>query len=138
MRQAWKHSMIVIGGAAVVALAIAIVAHSGEEAGSGGVREEAAAGAALEVVETSEVCMANDRFFGREQIPVEVDGKTYYGCCEGCKVRLTEDESVRFAVDPVTGEEVDKAAALIAARPDGSVLYFGDEESLARFRKEER
>jgi YHS domain-containing protein len=94
----------------------------------------AEAPAKLAAVATSEVCMVNDRFFAREQIPVEVEGKTYYGCCEGCKQRLAEDESVRLAVDPVTSEQVDKATATIAARPDGSVLYFASEESFERYR----
>lgn len=93
----------------------------------------AEAPASLAAVATSEVCMVNDRFFAREQIPVEVEGKTYYGCCEGCKQRLAEDESVRYAVDPVSGERVDKATATIAARPDDSVLYFASEENLRRY-----
>lgn len=91
----------------------------------------------LQVVETSEVCMVNDVFFARPQIPVEVEGKTYYGCCQACEQRLAEDAGIRRAVDPVTGEAVDKATALIAARPDGSVLYFADEKSLERYRQDE-
>lgn len=88
----------------------------------------------LERVPIEHVCMVNDFYFGRDQIPVEVEGKTYYGCCEGCKQRLKEDEAVRQAIDPVTGAEVDKASAVPAARPDGTVLYFQSEENLARYR----
>lgn len=88
--------------------------------------------AALTVVPNDQVCMVNDRFFGRKQIPVEVEGDTYYGCCEGCKKRLAEDRTVRFAVDPVTGEEVDKATAVIGARPDDTVLYFASRENLEK------
>lgn len=90
--------------------------------------------AALQVVANAEVCMVNDTFFARQQIPVEVEGRTYYGCCAACKQRLAEDAAIRSAVDPVTGEAVDKATATIAARPDGSVLYFASEENLARYR----
>lgn len=95
-----------------------------------------ASSAALQPVERRFVCMVNDAVFEREQIPVEVGGKTYYGCCEGCKARLKEDDAIRHAVDPLTGEEVDKATAIAAARPDGSVLYFASEESLERYLEE--
>ena len=41
-----------------------------------------------EIVPNDKVCMVNDRFMGVEQIPIEVDGTTYYGCCEGCVEKL--------------------------------------------------
>lgn len=41
-------------------------------------------------VEASKVCMVNDTVFDREQIAVEVEGKTYYGCCPMCKDRLNQ------------------------------------------------
>jgi YHS domain-containing protein len=37
------------------------------------------------------------------------------------------------ATDPVTGRAVDKATALIAATPDGRVLYFESAQTLSRF-----
>ena len=86
-------------------------------------------------VDPTTVCMVNDRAMGKPQIPIEVDSKTYYGCCEMCKQRLAQDEAVRYAKDPVTGERVDKAKAVIAERPDGSVLYFASAETLARYGK---
>ena len=54
-------------------------------------------------VETKKVCMVNDALFEKDQIPVEVEGKTYYGCCQMCKARLAQDAAIRSAVDPVTG-----------------------------------
>ena len=36
--------------------------------------------ALTEVTDPSQVCMVNDQFMGRAQIPVSVGGKTYYGC----------------------------------------------------------
>ena len=136
MRRKPKTMMILAGaaGALIFALAFGASARSDEEPAKEEARQEERA--ALEVVETREVCMVNDRFFAREQIPVEVGGKTYYGCCEGCKKRLAEDEAIRQAKDPVTGEPVDKATAVIAARPDASVLYFASEETLARYLEE--
>lgn len=89
--------------------------------------------AALQPVEHRFVCMVNDKVFERQMIPVEVDGRTYYGCCPMCEARLSDDPEVRTAVDPVTGNPVDKATAVIAAGPDGTVLYFESEATLARF-----
>lgn len=81
-------------------------------------------------VETDKVCMVNNQYFGTPQIPVEVDGRTYYGCCEGCKATLAGDPKARTAVDPVSGKPVDKAVAYIGAYPDGRVLYFGNAANL--------
>lgn len=78
--------------------------------------------------------MVTDRHFGKEQIPVPLDGRVYYGCCDGCKGRLAKDPSARMGRDPVTGREVDKAAAVIGARPDGSVVYFESDASLVSYR----
>jgi YHS domain-containing protein len=88
-------------------------------------------------VDPTTVCMVNDMAMGKPQIPVEVDAKTYYGCCEMCKQRLAQDEAVRYAVDPVTGARVDKAKAVIGERADGSVVYFESDATLARFGEKE-
>lgn len=84
-------------------------------------------------VETKKVCMVNDALFEKDQIPVEVEGKTYYGCCQMCKARLAEDAAVRSAVDPVTGNTVDKATAVPGALADGRVFYFESVETLAKY-----
>lgn len=93
---------------------------------------------ALKKVETKKVCMINNQLFEKDQIPVQVQGRTYYGCCEMCKERLAQDAAARTAVDPVTGKNVDKATAVIAAKPDGNVLYFESDGTLQRFLKGER
>lgn len=87
---------------------------------------------ALKKVETKTVCMINEHAMGKDQIPVEVDGKTYYGCCEMCKKALAADAAKRVATDPVTGKQVDKATAVIAAQEDGRVFYFESDETLAK------
>jgi YHS domain-containing protein len=92
----------------------------------------------LTKVETKKVCMVNNQLFEKDQIPVEVEGRTYYGCCEMCKERLANDANFRLADDPVTGKEVDKAKAVIAALPDGSVLYFESDATLERYKAGER
>ena len=95
--------------------------------------EEAKAAPQIQRVETKKVCMVNDAAFERDQIPVEVEGKTYFGCCEMCKQRLAQDAAVRAAVDPVSGKTVDKARAVIGKRPDGSVVYFESETNLRKY-----
>lgn len=88
----------------------------------------------LTKAEPKYVCMVNDTLlFPKDQIPVEVGGKTYFGCCEMCKGRLATDEAVRHAKDPVSGKTVDKATAVIGAKPDGKVLYFESEKTFKAF-----
>lgn len=82
--------------------------------------------------------MVNNQFMGRPQIPVTVDDKTYYGCCETCKGRLTSDPASRTAVDPVSGHAVDKATAVIAKAENGAVLYFESETTFAKYSGDHR
>lgn len=89
----------------------------------------------LRRVEAQYICMVNNRVFPVVQIPVEVEGKTYYGCCPMCEERLKKDAAMRKAVDPVSGAEVDKADAVIGAKGDGSVYYFETEENYEAFRE---
>ena len=70
-------------------------------------------------VEAKRVCMVNDTVFPRDQIPVEVEGKVYFGCCEMCKGRLAKDQAIRMSVDPISGKPVDKATAVIGADAEG-------------------
>lgn len=85
------------------------------------------------VDDPSLVCMVTNQVIGMRQIPVEVEGKTYYGCCPNCKTRLAQDPSARFATDPVSGARVDKASAVIGSDRNGRVHYFASEENLRRY-----
>jgi YHS domain-containing protein len=87
----------------------------------------------LRPVAADRVCMVNDQVFSDPQIPVVVDGKTYYGCCPACEAMLERERTMRVAIDPVTGKEVDKATAAIGAFPDGRVLYFASVENRDAF-----
>lgn len=87
----------------------------------------------LSKVETSYVCMVNNAVMAKPQIPVKVENKTYYGCCEMCAGTLKKDRKARFAIDPVSGKEVDKAKAVIGAKPNGEVLYFENEATFQKF-----
>ena len=98
-------------------------------------KEKGASFPSLQKVEAEYVCMVNNRLFSVKQIVVEVDGKTYYGCCPMCEERLKKDAAMRKAVDPVSGAEVDKAEAIIGAKRDGSVHYFETEENYEAFRE---
>lgn len=89
----------------------------------------------LKKVDNEKVCMVTDMLFGKKQIPVTHQGKTYYGCCANCKETLTKDSKARTAIDPVSGKSVDKAVAFIAAREDNSVLYFENENTFKQFSK---
>jgi YHS domain-containing protein len=86
------------------------------------------------VADSSQVCMVNDQFMGKPQSPTEVEGRTYYGCCAMCKEKLEKQREMRVARDPVTGEEVDKAKAVIVQDARGKVLYFASEDTLRKYR----
>lgn len=86
------------------------------------------------VSDPSQVCMINDQFMGRAQIPVVVGGRTYYGCCPACKEKLENQPASRMALDPVTGEQVDKARAIIVQDSAGKVMYFAREDTLRGYR----
>ncbi len=90
------------------------------------------------VTDTSRVCMVNNQFMGRPQIPVQVNGKTYYGCCAMCKARLEGDAKARTAVDPVTQTPVDKATAVIGTTSTGSTLYFASREHFDAYARRSR
>jgi YHS domain-containing protein len=90
-------------------------------------------GATFTRVEPSKVCMVNNHYMGREQIPVVVQGKTYFGCCEMCKGKLANEPSSRAAKDPVSGKTVDKAVAVIGSDPSGAVQYFENEKNLETY-----
>jgi YHS domain-containing protein len=108
----------------LVALLLCTAAFAGETTGP------------LKKVEPKTVCMVNEHAMGKDQIPVQVDGKTYYGCCEMCKKALATDATKRSAVDPVSGMIVDKAVAVIAAQEDGKVFYFENDANLAKYNEQ--
>lgn len=87
----------------------------------------------IEPVKHSDVCMVQNRYGIMKMIPVPIDGKTYYGCCQGCVARLKFRPEVRFAKDPVTGKDIDKASAFIVGNPDGTVTYFESRDTAEEF-----
>lgn len=118
--EAWKKSM-------------AMPSSTGASAGLPVIDPAAIFGVGVQRVEPKKVCMINERVFANDQIPVQVAGKTYYGCCEMCKTALAQDGSKRTALDPVSKRKVDKAVAVIGADKKGHVYYFENEENLRAF-----
>lgn len=92
-----------------------------------------AAGALTLVSDSKLVCMVTNQFMGKPQIPVEVSGRTYYGCCEMCKGRLARDAAARTATDPVSNRPVDKSEAVIAQNAKGEISYFENKANLAAY-----
>jgi YHS domain-containing protein len=89
-------------------------------------------------VESKYVCMINNQRFNKEQIPVAVGNRTYYGCCQMCKDKLRNDPRSRAAIDPVSKKKVDKATAIIGVDADGSAYYFENAENLKQFKQGSR
>jgi YHS domain-containing protein len=114
-------------------LSLPLVGFGDETASTSESEEATEQRAALEEVPAVKVCMVNDQLFAKDQIPVEVEGKTYFGCCEMCKGRLASDAAIRQATDPLTGESVDKATAVKAADAEGAIFYFATRENFEKF-----
>ncbi|MBO0340685.1 hypothetical protein [Flagellimonas profundi] len=87
-------------------------------------------------VPTELVCMVNDAYMGKIQMPVPVNGKTYYGCCQMCVKTLNEHDEARTALDPFSKQRVDKTEAFIVLMGmDGKVAYFESEENFLKFKE---
>ena len=129
-RRAVRWTAVLIAVAFIALLtACQRASEAGAPAAGGATQVQSKAGGGID---PSQVCFINNKYMGKPQIPVTVDGKTYYGCCAGCATALRSDPSTRVATDPYSGARVDKANAFIARNPTGpdTVLYF---ESAATF-----
>ena len=82
------------------------------------------------------VCMVNNAYMGKAQIPVPVNGKIYYGCCEMCVEKLNNDNKARTATDPFSNKLVDKTEAyIVLMSKEGAVAYFESEDNYLSFKK---
>ncbi len=93
---------------------------------------------AEEQLANNKVCMVNDAFMGVRQIEIPVGGKIYYGCCEMCVDKLNNNlDSVRYSIDPFTGEAVDKAEAYIVlkSKETSEVYYFRSEATYLQYKE---
>lgn len=90
-------------------------------------------------VPKEQVCMVNDAYMGKLQIPVPVNGKTYYGCCQMCVKTLNNNDDARTGIDPFSKQRVDKTEAFIVLiGMDGKVAYFESEENFLKFKEASR
>ncbi|MDE3741071.1 hypothetical protein [Maribacter polysaccharolyticus] len=82
------------------------------------------------------VCMVNNAYMAKPQIPVLVNGKTYYGCCEMCVGTLNNNESARVGIDPFSKKPIDKTEAYIVLMKDeGDVAYFESEQNFLNYKE---
>ena len=85
------------------------------------------------------VCMVNDAYMGKPQIPVPVNGKTYYGCCQMCVGTLNNEETARTATDPFSGKSIDKTEAyIVLMKEEGDVAYFESKENYLSYLKKQK
>ena len=94
----------------------------------------AATGERVKPIDAKFACFINKQKFDKPQMPVVVDGKTYYGCCQSCAQTLTSDPKSRMDTDPVSGKRVDKATAVVGADKAGTVYFFENMKNLKKFR----
>lgn len=81
------------------------------------------------------MCMLSNRYLGaHDHVPVSVDNHTYFGCCASCAARLGANAAARVAIDPTSGQQVDKARAVIARDERNRLLYFESEATYASAR----
>jgi len=92
-----------------------------------------AASEKVKQVDSKYVCMMTKKHFDTEQTAVNVEGRTYYVCCRMCKAELLKDASSREDVDPVSGNKVDKATAVVGVDKAGNVYFFENVQNLERF-----
>ena len=77
-----------------------------------------------DIVPHDQVCMVNNAYMGKKQLEVKHDGKTDYGCCKNCKLRIPQEENARMAYDPISHQLINKATAIIAiSDKNDNVMY---------------
>ena len=92
----------------------------------------------LETIEPNKVCMSTDAFMGgAPQIVVPNMDDKFYACSQHCIVALQSNEGERYAIDPVSKNQISKAKAFICLHPDrsGRVCYFESKENQLAFLK---
>lgn len=135
MNHSFRLALALLTSSPLIACATAPTTDEVARSQPSAVSRPAAMSGLTRVSDPSLVCMINNRFMGSPQIPVPVAGKTYYGCCAGCKAKLENDPTARTAVDPVTQATVDKAQAVLAQTNTGVVLYFENEQTFTTYAK---
>ena len=84
-------------------------------------------------VSSKHICFISGKRFERTLESVTIEGKSYYYCTSHCLETLKDDPASRSAVDPVSGNRVDKATAVLGQDRHGNV-YFFERDTLKKFR----
>jgi YHS domain-containing protein len=90
-------------------------------------------GKLTKVEDRKNVCMGTDKVSTHDLIPIKIQGRTYYACCNMCKTMLANDPYQRAAIDPVSNQQVDKSLAVIGVSSDGTAVYFESEKDLETY-----
>lgn len=90
---------------------------------------------ALIRIASSNTCMGSNQAQEKAQNYAMVDGKSYYGCTDMCIANLKKNTGFRYRRDPVSGNRVDKALAIVGAKKNGQLLYFESERNLLAYRE---
>lgn len=98
-----------------------------------GVRVTGPASQWLRKVSLDEVNMATNRHAGSIQARVTIDGRAYFATGDGYAAALANNAASRSAVDPYSGNRIDKASAAAYADASGRVMYFESEASYNDF-----
>jgi YHS domain-containing protein len=88
----------------------------------------------LKKVDSKFVCFITKKHFSSPQTAVNVDGKTYYSCCQMCTDKLKSDPASRMATDPVSGKQVDMAKAVVGIDKDGNAFFFENAANLKAYK----
>jgi hypothetical protein len=83
-------------------------------------------------VPDSMVCMVSGMVKNKALNPIEVSGKTYWGCCDNCLMKLKNNiDNVIYAKDPFSGALICKAGSLKRLNPENKeyVLYFESDKN---------
>ncbi len=82
------------------------------------------------------VCAVQDTVGDKAGLPHTYNGKTYYLCCEMCRKSITSDPAkYTVGTDPVSGNKVDKAVAMIY-NLEGKAYYFENDANRSTFAKD--
>lgn len=90
------------------------------------------------LIDPNMVCMSTDAFMAEytQMAALNLNG-TYYACSQHCITALQSNEAERYAIDPVSKNQISKAKAFICLHPDksGKVYYFESKENHLAFIK---
>jgi YHS domain-containing protein len=97
---------------------------------------QVAASCTVPAIDARQVCAVENVILARDGTPIDYDGKTYWMCCPRCVDAFKGNpDAARLATDPVNGEKVDKATALIQPY-GGRVFFFTSEATRTAFLSE--